>query len=278
MSTHKLPFPALEKSEKTPLRPAIVPQSAGNASSDVFLRGMLDVSSSSGHGTQSPVKMGVSVLIHAAIIAALVIVPLYLAKNVITLQKLTPTYVFTPPLPAAPPPPPAAATRAPKQVQVTPKFVQPTLVTPRETPKQAPVAESSAPAPDLNAGVVGGVPGGVPGGVLGGVLGGTGTAPAPPPAPAIVRVGGNVKAPQLIKQVQPQYPAVARVAHVQGTVVIDAVIDKTGNVVSEHAVSGPGILVPAALNAVHDWKYQPTYLNGQPVDLAMQVTVDFKLG
>jgi protein TonB len=61
-------------------------------------------------------------------------------------------------------------------------------------------------------------------------------------------------------------------------VIIDAVIDKTGNVVSEHAVSGPGLLVPAALSAVEQWKYKPTYLNGQAVDLAMQVTVNFQLG
>jgi protein TonB len=96
--------------------------------------------------------------------------------------------------------------------------------------------------------------------------------------PGIVRVGGNVKPPQLVQNVQPQYPTVARMAHVQGNVVIDAVIDKTGNVVSAHAISGPGLLVPAALDAVHQWKYKPTYLNGEPVDLAMEVTVNFQLG
>jgi protein TonB len=143
---------------------------------------------------------------------------------------------------------------------------------PKQTPP--PAAEAAPPSLD-NAGVVGGVPGGV----AGGILGGTGTVPGPPPAAkqAVVRVGGNVKAPQIVQKTDPPYPSVARMAHVEGTVVIDAVIDKTGNVVREHAVSGPSLLIPAALNAVRGWKYQPTYLNGEAVDLAMEVTVDFKL-
>lgn len=109
--------------------------------------------------------------------------------------------------------------------------------------------------------------------MLGGVLGGTGATPGPPPAASqgIVRVGGDVKPPQLVQKVQPDYPPVARIAHVEGSVVIDAIISKNGDVIGEHALSGPGLLVQSAMSAVKQWKYKPTYLNGQPVDLAMQV-------
>jgi protein TonB len=220
--------------------------------------------------------MAASVVIHGVVIGLLIFVPLYFAKDVIIPKKLVePTYIFTPPPPPAPPPP-AGAAQAPKTLVQTPKIVEPTpLVAPKVVPKTAPqTAENATAAPDLG-------DAGVPGGVLGGVIGGTGTVPgppAPPKNPAVVRVGGNVKAPELVQKVEPQYPTVARMAHVQGTVVIDAVISKDGAVISAHAVSGPGLLIPSALDAVKQWKYKPTYLNGQPVDLAMQVTVNFQTG
>jgi periplasmic protein TonB len=282
MSTYRLPLPPNPAPQN---RAQVVATSAGPAAGaarkDTFLDAMLDMPATSGPRSRNPLKMVASVLIHAGVIALLIIVPLYFAKNTLDLQKLTATYVFTPPPPAPPPPP--AATKAPETPKVTPKIVQPTFVAPKVVPKEVQSAPPpAAAAPDVNAGVLGGVPGGVPGGVLGGLIGGTGTGPAPPApaakAPGIVRVGGDVKAPQLVDRVNPEYPQVAKMAHVQGTVVIDAVIDKSGAVVSEHAVSGPGLLVPAALDAVKQWKYKPTYLNGEAVDLAMQVTVNFQLG
>lgn len=275
MSTQKLPLPVAP----SPRNIAVVPDSsAPTTHSDTFLNAMLELPSLEGPKSRGPLKMVVSVMIHGVIIGLLIFVPLYFAKNVIVPKKLVePTYIFTPPPPPAPPPP-AAATQAPKTIVQQPKTVEPTpLVTPKVVPKTAPetAQNSSVAAPDLG----GGVPGGVPGGVLGGVLGGTGAAPgplAPPKNPAVVRVGGNVKPPQLVQKVEPQYPTVARMAHVQGTVVIDAVISKDGTVISAHAVSGPGLLIPSALDAVKQWKYKPTYLNGQAVDLAMQVTVNFQ--
>ena len=74
------------------------------------------------------------------------------------------------------------------------------------------------------------------------------------------------------------YPRLAKDARVQGVVDIDAVIDVHGNVVQARAMDGPGLLIDAALKAVSQWKYEPTYLNGQPypVDLVIQVT--FSLG
>jgi periplasmic protein TonB len=280
MSTHRMIVP-----DGAVLGSATVATaSAGShaAGSNPFLDAMLEMPTTNAHTSRSPLKMAASMAIHAAVIALLIIVPVYFATNTVDLQKYTPTYVFTPPVRLAPPPPPAAA-RAPQTAVRTPQLAQPSFVAPRSIPKvisQAPANSANVAAPDLNAGVVGGVPGGVPGGVLGGILGGTGPVGPPPPTAAqgIVRVGGNVRPPELVQRVPPEYPAVARAAHVQGVVVIDAVIDTTGNVVSEHAVSGPNLLIPAALSAVEQWKYQPTYLNGKPVELAMQVTVSFNLG
>jgi protein TonB len=129
---------------------------------------------------------------------------------------------------------------------------------------------------------VGGVPGGVAGGQLGGVFGGTGTSvPIPPPQPAakrIVRVGSSLKAPRQVYSIQPEYPPLARQAHVWGTVVVNAVIDEHGNVVQARALSGHPLLISAALKAVLQWKYEPTLLSGTPVAVEMEVTVHFNLG
>jgi protein TonB len=92
-----------------------------------------------------------------------------------------------------------------------------------------------------------------------------------------MRVGGDVKAPHLVSKVDPVYPPIAKASRVQGEVRIDAVIDQQGKVVRAHAIDGPGLLLPAALDAVQKWKYEPTYLNGQPISIAMQLTVKFKL-
>jgi len=109
----------------------------------------------------------------------------------------------------------------------------------------------------------------------------TSAAPPPPPPVAtkqqVVRVGGDVQAPRLLSRVQPVYPAVARTARIEGDVVVDAIIDEHGNVVKAHVVSGPGLLVPAALAAVQQWKYAPTYLNGVAVPIGMNVVVQFHL-
>jgi periplasmic protein TonB len=279
MSTHRMIVPDGAVIGSSPIGAMAGTSNSGRG--NMFLDAMLEMPTTNAHGSRSPLKMAVSLLIHAGVIALLIIVPIYFATNKVDLQKYEPTYVFTQPV-HAPPPPPAAAARAPQTAVRTPQIAQPAFVAPRVIPKLVAAASNntSVAAPDLSGGVLGGVPGGVAGGVLGGVLGGTGTVGPPPPTntPGIVRVGGNVRPPELVQRVQPEYPPIARRAHVEGTVVIDAVIDATGNVISEHAVSGPGLLIPAALTAVQQWKYQPTYLNGKPVELAMEVTVAFNLG
>jgi outer membrane biosynthesis protein TonB len=122
------------------------------------------------------------------------------------------------------------------------------------------------------------VPGGIIGGQLGGVLGGV--SPAAPPAAVSegprkpVRVGGEVKAPRLLYGPPPVYPLLAKQSHIQGIVLIDAIIDERGNVIEQRAISGPPLLVPAAMKAVSERKYEPTILDGDaaPVDLRVEVT------
>lgn len=91
------------------------------------------------------------------------------------------------------------------------------------------------------------------------------------------RIGGNVKEPKLITSVAPAYPRSARSSGVQGDVVIETTIDKAGNVVRTHVVSGPAMLRPSALEALKHWKYEPSKLDGEPVEVQMQVTIKFRL-
>ena len=99
--------------------------------------------------------------------------------------------------------------------------------------------------------------------------------PAPPAPKAPLRVGGNIKPPRMISSVLPAYPTIARQAGVEGNVVIDTVVDKTGDVASMKVVSGPPMLRQPALDALRQWKYEPSRLNGQPVAVEMIVTIQF---
>ena len=105
--------------------------------------------------------------------------------------------------------------------------------------------------------------------------------PLPPPPPIIkadrIRQGGNVQAANLIEQVNPIYPPLARQARIQGVVVMEAVISKEGSIESLRVVTGHPLLNQAALDAVKQWKYRPTLLNGEPVEVITTVTVTFNL-
>ncbi len=229
----------------------------------------------------------ISLTVHAAIVAALIVVPLFFTQA-LDLTRSEITYLAPPPTPYAPPPPPAVAasvTPATRRPQLRPSTLTMPIAIPRKVEVLHDAASESA---DLNAaaaGVPGGVVGGVPGGVLGGVLGAMGTvAPPPPPPPPVavasngpLHIGGNVKSPRAISTPQPKYPMLALQARIEGDVQIDAVIDKDGNVVQERAMSGPPLLMNAAIDAVKHWKYQPTYLNGEPWPIELTINVTFSL-
>jgi len=105
---------------------------------------------------------------------------------------------------------------------------------------------------------------------------------APPPRPAEdgpsqIKVAGQVAAAQIVSQVPPLYPELARKAAVEGTVVLQMLIGKDGKVERLDLVSGPQLLVQSAMDAVRQWKYKPTLLNGEPVMVDSTVSVVFKL-
>jgi len=144
-------------------------------------------------------------------------------------------------------------------------------------------------------GIVGGVPsgvvGGVSGGVVGGIIGGIPSAVPPPPPPPLqnnvvgsvppnptrIKIGGAVQAARLISKVDPVYPEQARAAGIEGEVQIAAVIGEDGHVQTAEPQDGNPLLATAAVDAVKQWIYQPTHLNGQPVMVITTVTVPFKL-
>ena len=118
----------------------------------------------------------------------------------------------------------------------------------------------------------------MPGGVVGGVVGGLPEAPPPPPPPqAPVRVGGNIKPPTKTRDVKPVYPAIAQSARVQGVVIIEATIGPDGRVKDAKVLRSIPLLDQAALDAVKQWEFTPTLLNGVPVPVIMTVTVNFTL-
>ena len=100
-------------------------------------------------------------------------------------------------------------------------------------------------------------------------------APLPAPRPLVV---SQVMAGNLIRRVEPQYPAIARQIHLEGTVVLNAIISREGNIERVDVASGPALLAGAAREAVRQWKYRPYLLNGEPVEVETQVTVNFVMG
>jgi TonB family protein len=91
-----------------------------------------------------------------------------------------------------------------------------------------------------------------------------------------VKVGGQIKPPTKIKDVSPVYPAIARSARVAGTVVIEATIGPDGKVIDTKVVKSVPMLDQAALDAVQQWEYTPSLLNGKPVPVTVTVTINFK--
>src|SRR5437867_4508485 len=99
--------------------------------------------------------------------------------------------------------------------------------------------------------------------------------PPPPPPPQRIRVGGNVQAANLLSQVKPVYPPLAKQARIQGVVVLEAEISKEGTIDNLKVVTGHPLLIQSAIDAVKQWRYKPTLLNGEPVPVVTTITVNF---
>jgi len=231
----------------------------------------LVVSSAQASKTNKPWTVAMSAIVQALIVGILILIPLIYTE---ALPKGFMNTFLVAPAPPPPPPPPAA----PVQHVVRPRIVTPQrMVAPTVIPKTVQVIKDEA--PDLGGvGVEGGVGGGVPGGVLGGIIGNSAPPPPPRPTQTRIRVGGNVQGAKLIHQVQPVYPQIAKTAHVSGTVLLHAIIAKDGTIQELQYVSGPPLLMRAAMDAVHEWRYQPTMLNGDPVEVDTTIQVVFTLG
>jgi periplasmic protein TonB len=121
---------------------------------------------------------------------------------------------------------------------------------------------------------------GTPGG-LGTVIGNIGTEPVrivKALRPRSLNVSSGVAEGNLLEKILPQYPAIAKAARIQGTVVLQATISKTGMIQNLKVISGPPMLQQAAVDAVRSWRYKPYLLNGDPVDVETTINVVFNLG
>ncbi len=236
-------------------------------------------------GGKLKTKRGVTTLfsfvIQVGLLGILVLIPLIVTEALPRQQLMT--FLVAPPPPPPPPPPPAAAPiKIVKVVQTEIENGQ--LRTPTKIPQKVQmIKEEEAPPPSTGAvGVVGGVPGGVPGGQMGGVIGGIISAtpvpvPKAAPPPARVRVSAGVVAGMLEREVKPIYPQIAKAARVQGAVVLTALISKQGTIENLKVQSGHPMLTNAAIDAVKQWRYRPYVLNGEPVEVETQITVNFTL-
>jgi protein TonB len=169
-----------------------------------------------------------------------------------------------------------------EQTQVRSEMEVPVRIPERvATIKDLPQSDQMADAAPQTGGVVGGVPGGVEGGtvggIIGGVMGGVGAAVPKLAAPNRVKVSSGVTQGLLVHQVKPEYPPIARTGHIEGAVVLQAIIGKDGKVKNVRVISGHPMLAQAAQNAVKQWEYKPYVLNGQPVEIDTNITVNFKL-
>jgi len=189
-------------------------------------------------------------------------------------------------LPIPPPPPAAPAEGRDLRKPLQRTRTNDLLKAPPSIPTAVRIVhDEPLPPPDFSPGPTG-VPGGVSFGpsnasdpALRSVIASTAPQPLPPqePRPARIRVGGVVSAAKLIYQPKPTYPEFARMARAEGAVEFEAIIGKDGRIEELKLLGGPALLVHAAFEAVQRWRYQPTLLNGEPVEVLTEITVNFKL-
>lgn len=103
------------------------------------------------------------------------------------------------------------------------------------------------------------------------------TTPIRTEAPAPIHVSSGVQAGMLIAAPKPAYPHLAVISHMQGTVHIQAIIERDGTIGHLKVLSGPPLLINAAVDAVRQWRYKPTLLNGEPVEVVTEIDVNFTL-
>ena len=214
----------------------------------------------------------VSVGFQAVAIGVMILIPL-IYTEALPSQMMT-TFLVAPP-PPPPPPPPAAMVKVTK---IETEMENGALRTPTKIPEKVKMVkeEEAPPSTGMMGGVQGGVPGGALSGVIGGIIGSTANLPKVA-APQRIRVSQGVTEGNLLRKVQPTYPPLAKTARIQGSVILNALISKAGNIENLRVMSGHPMLVQSALDAVRQWKYKPYILNGEPVEVDTTVTVNYNL-
>jgi protein TonB len=221
----------------------------------------------------------------AFLVTVLALVPLIYTE---ALPKTVWTEVLHAPSapPAAPAPLATQAARRAARAVATDSTLRDPVVIPRVI---AQIHDEPAPPPQFAIDSIG-VPGAIGSGPSGalldpaleGILRNNQPLPPPPQRPTIsqpqrIRVGGSVIAARVIYQPKPEYPVLARMSRTEGVVEFEAVISKEGTIEELQVIKGHPLLVKAALDAVRQWRYQPTLLNREPIEVVTEITVDFRL-
>jgi periplasmic protein TonB len=247
------------------------PAGAGRRSPILFQS--LVVTEPEKHAGRTSTTLGISIALHTALALTIAILPLLYYDSLPSQEALKAFFVApleVAPPPPPPPPPPAAARVVRAAPRIEPQTPQ-GFVAPVEVPNSIKPEEGL----DLGEGA-GGVEGGVPGGVVGGVVGGLPT-DAPPPPAKVVRIGGQIAQPKLIRQVKPVYPDLAVQSRVSALVILEAEVDTRGHVKTVKVLRGHPLFDESAMEAVKQWRYQPLLLNGEPTGFILTVTVNFNL-
>lgn len=228
--------------------------------------------------TRRPWTVGVSLVLQTGLVAVLLIVPLLhvaklelAAKIQITLPVEHVDLKATPVRQAATRS--SAITRPVFRLAVihAPTIVPKTIVMTPDAPEiGVPVAIGTG-APSMSS-ILSGLPAAPPAQTVVRL-----TPPHPPTPPGPVRVSVGVQAAKLIAGPTPLYPPLAKATRIQGTVRIQAIIQRDGAIGHLQVLSGPALLINAAVEAVQKWRYQPTLLNGEPVEVITEIDVNFAL-
>lgn len=220
----------------------------------------------------------VSIAAHAALVTSVFLGAVMFVDAPVPELPMMMAFVAPPP---PPPPPPAPADPAPKKNEI----VKPAPASGDVAPLQPPALIEPEAAVVDSGEDEGGVEGGVPGGMAGGVAGGLfpEIAPPPPPPPPLpeprkpLRIGGEIREPALVHRVDPVYPPAATAMGLEGTVILEALVDEEGRVTDVRVLRSYGVFDKAALDAVRQWRYSPVLLNGRPERFLLTVVVSFRL-
>ena len=196
------------------------------------------------------------------------------AANELRAQEAAPIAAAPDAKAALPKPSAAIAVPAPATKTPTDKTQEP-IVVKNDSKKADPIAAGEEAAQPPASGVLG--VGSSADEAISGIMSTTSVNRLPQSAPQTLRVSQGISQGMLLKRVQPVYPQQARQLRLQGPVQLEANIGKDGSITKIKQISGDAVLGRAALDAVRQWKYKPYYLNGEPVEIQTQITVNFKL-